>query len=90
MENYENENVELEQNADIKAGKKTAIGGMIAGIAGLLIFGLVLGVGAIGAFGRARKLGYKGGFAIAALILGILDIVGWAYAMIVMRTGGLF
>ena len=61
-----------------------ALAGFICSIVGLILFGLILGVVAIilSAIGLSKinkdPLGWNGrGLAIAGIIIGILDIIGW-------------
>lgn len=61
-----------------------ALAGFICSLVGLILFGLILGVVAIilSAIGLSKinkdPLGWNGrGFAIAGIIIGILDIIGW-------------
>lgn len=67
-----------------------AVASLVLGIVGLFCFGIVLGILAIIYSGKARKaiaanpgVYTGGGMATAGLILGIIDVVGWAIAIIV-------
>lgn len=61
-------------------GKGLAIASMVLGIVGLIVFGLPCGILAI-IFSIVSKKKAKSGMATAGLVLGIIDIAGWALAM---------
>lgn len=49
---------------------------------GLFFFGLIFGIVAIVNANTCKKAGYSGGKATAGLVLGIIDIIGWAFILL--------
>lgn len=78
---------------DVTEAKKTARNALIAGLVGLVCLGFILGVLAIKWGNEARNslraagVGDGQGMALAGIILGVLDIIGWVI-VIVGRLAG--
>jgi hypothetical protein len=73
-----------------KANAPGAVASLVCGIIGLIICGLILGAVALSMALKAKKAikenpdMYKGGgMATAGLVLGIIDIVGWAIYIVI-------
>ena len=77
-----------------QAGNGLAIAGLVCGIVGILIFNIILGPLAIifGAIGlsRANKGAKFKGMAIAAIILGAIDVILFIVLLAVASSGGGF
>ena len=71
-------------------GAKKAKSALICGIVSLFCFGFVLGIIAIVQGFQARKLlaqsNESTGNATAAIVLGIIGVIGWVFAMFYMPT----
>jgi len=81
---------ELKEDEEIisKGNAPGAVSSLVVGIIGLFLFGFILGWSAIGNGRSALKKieedpGYSGkGFAIAGIIMGVIDIAGWVIALL--------
>ena len=72
--NYQNTN-----NQDNRAANSAATASLVCGIIGFFIAGLILGIIAIAQGNKAKRLGYIGGKATAGIVLGVIDIIAWAF-----------
>ena len=79
-------NKAVQETTQKQPGSGAATGSLVCGIIGLIVFGLILGIVAIVMSMNAKKQGYKGGKATAGLVLGIIDIVGWAFGLIILAS----
>ena len=79
-QNYQNYQQRYGNNA--KPGSGAATTSLVCGIVGLFFLGIALGIIAIVQGNRAKKLGYPGGKATAGIVLGILDLVGFALYLV--------
>ena len=70
----------LQQN--MYAAEKAANASIACGIIGFFIAGLILGIIAIAQGNKAKSLGYVGGKASAGIVLGVIDVVAWAFIII--------
>jgi hypothetical protein len=71
------------------AGDGAATASIVCGAIGIFVFGLILGIIAIVQGNKAKSLGYRGGKATAGIVLGVLDLIGWAVIIIAMIAGAL-
>jgi len=76
---YQNTN-----NQDNRAANSAATASLACGIIGFIVAGLILGIIAIAQGNKAKRLGYVGGKATAGIILGVIDIVTWAFIIMLM------
>ena len=68
-------------------GDSAASASLVCGIIGIFFFGLILGIIALVQGAKAKKLGYTGGKATAGIVLGVIDLVGWAVLLLVVIIG---
>jgi hypothetical protein len=75
-------------------GNGLAIAGLVCGLVGVLLFNYILGplaiiFGGIG-WSRANRGARHRGLAIAAVVLGVLDIVLWIVLLVAVAKHGAF
>ena len=68
-----------------------AVASVVCGVIGFFVFGIILGCVAIGKANAAKKLIAEhpgqytgGGMATTGLVLGVIDLVGWAVTMVML------
>jgi len=72
------------QTPGIPKNNSMAVGSLICGIIGFFFFGFILGIIAISLGVQGRKIPYRSGMATAGLVLGIIDIIGWLFLMVLI------
>ena len=70
-------------------GDNAATGALVCGIVGLFFAGFILGIIAIVQGNKAKRLGYPGGKATAGIVLGVIALCGWVFAMIMIAAFGM-
>ncbi|MCL2366807.1 MAG: hypothetical protein FWC75_07165 [Oscillospiraceae bacterium] len=77
----QNQHENTHPEALFRRAKISAIISLVCGILGNIIGGPIFGLIAIFQGRRAKMLGYPGGMATAGIVLGIIAIVFWLFAM---------